>query len=280
MQGRTAAVINADSAQVYADLQILSARPAREEMRGVEHLLFGGWDGANPCSAADWATAAKREIARLHACGMIPILVGGTGLYLRTLLDGIAPIPEIDPRVREDIRQLPTEDAYAQLQAEDPERAAELAPRDSQRIARALEVVRSTGRTLGEWQSEKSGGIARTVELHPLILLPPRAWLYERCDKRFEMMLDQGAIEEVRALLARKLSCDLPIMRAIGVPEIAAFLDGKLARDEMIAAGQQSTRNYAKRQYTWFRRQPPENWPCNEIESVDLQRYFARLLQH
>ncbi|WP_394728277.1 tRNA (adenosine(37)-N6)-dimethylallyltransferase MiaA [Altererythrobacter sp. GH1-8] len=277
--GRDAAVINADSAQVYSDLQVLSARPAEEEMHGVEHLLFGAWDGARACSAADWASAAKFEIRRLHSESAIPILVGGTGLYLRTLLDGIAPIPEIASEIREKVRALPTTQAYEALQAKDPERAAHLDPGDSQRIARALEVVLSTGKTLAEWQEETSGGIAGEVDLHPLILLPPRDWLYERCDRRFEIMLEQGAVEEVKALLARNLSPDLPVMRAIGVPEIAAFLRGAMSKAEMIAAGQQATRNYAKRQYTWFRRQPPDGWPQNESESVDIECYFARLFQ-
>ena len=279
-QGRTAHVINADSAQVYADLRVLSARPSKEEMAGVEHVLFGAWDGATPCSAADWAEAAKREIAKAHAENTVPILVGGTGLYMRTLLEGIAPIPAIDPSIREEVRALPTSQAYAALQSEDAERSAKLDPGDSQRIARALEVVRSTGKTLGEWQQEKAGGIGEAIALHPLILLPPREWLYERCDRRFEIMLEQGAIEEVEALLARGLSPELPVMRAIGVPEIAAFLQGETTRDAMIDAGQQATRNYAKRQYTWFRRQPPVDRPRNESENVDIEDIFALLLQN
>ena len=137
--GRRAVVLNADSAQVYADLAVLSARPSLDEMGGIEHRLFGAWDGATPCSAADWAAAAKREIAALHAEGAVPVLVGGTGLYVRTLLEGIAPVPEIDPDVRAAVRTLPVGEAYAALQAEDPERASRLAPADSQRIARALE---------------------------------------------------------------------------------------------------------------------------------------------
>ncbi|WP_427968391.1 tRNA (adenosine(37)-N6)-dimethylallyltransferase MiaA [Altererythrobacter sp.] len=279
-QGRRAVVINADSAQVYSDLQLLSARPSSDEMRGIEHRLFGEWDGAQHCSAADWAAAAKREIAALHSEDAVPILCGGTGLYMKTLLEGIAPIPEIDPAVRELVRSLPVEEAYCALQREDPERAAILKPGDSQRIARALEVVRSTGKTLGQWQAEKSGGIADVIELHPLILLPDREWLYERCDRRFELMLEHGAIEEVERLLARQLSSDLPVMRAIGVPEIAAFLRGDTSRNEMIAAGQQATRNYAKRQYTWFRRQPPEDWLRHESHNCDIDFIFASLLRN
>ncbi len=279
-RGKRAVVINADSAQVYSDLRILSARPTEEEMRGVEHRLFGAWDGAHACSAAEWAEAAKSEIEKLHAEGAVPILCGGTGMYLQVLVEGIAEIPAIDPVIRDQVRKLPTTAAYTALQAEDPERAAQLNPADSQRISRALEVIRSTGATIGEWQKEKEGGIGEEIDLHPLVLLPDRDWLYERCDRRFEMMFEQGAVEEVEALLARKLSPSLPVMRAIGVPEIAAMIQGELSREEALAAGQQATRNYAKRQYTWFRRQPPTDWPRLETEEYKLGSYFAFLLQH
>ena len=270
-------MINADSAQVYADLRVLSARPSEQEMGGIEHCLFGAWDGAQSCSAADWAAAARREIGRLHGQGAVPVLVGGTGMYLRTLIDGIAPVPEIDPAVRSEVRAMAIADAHAALQAEDPARAAQLGPGDSQRIARALEVVRSTGRPLAEWQKEKRGGIGDAVELHPLVLLPEREWLYRRCEQRFAWMLERGAVEEVEALLARGLAPALPVMRAIGVPEIAAWLRNETSKDEMIAAGQQATRNYAKRQYTWFRRQPPAAWPRIESQDCDIRDTFARL---
>lgn len=258
--GRRAVVINADSAQVYADLAVLSARPAPEEMRGIEHRLFGAWDGAQACSAASWAARAKDEITELHAAGAVPILVGGTGLYLRTLLDGIAPIPAIAPRIREEVRAMPVDAAFAALRIEDPERAAVLAPNDAARIARALEVVRSTGRPLHEWQRRKTGGIANTVDLRAAILLPERAALYERCDRRFAQMLKGGAIAEVEHLLARRLAPDLPVMRAIGVPEITGLLRGEWSINEAEARGQQATRNYAKRQFTWLRHQPPPDW--------------------
>jgi tRNA dimethylallyltransferase len=282
--GRRGVVINADSAQVYADLAILSARPTEEEMAGIEHRLFGAWDGSEACSAAAWAARAKEEIAACHAKGAVPILVGGTGLYLKVLLEGIAPIPPIDPAVRAAVRALDEGDAYRLLQIEDPERALMLAPGDHQRIARALEVKRSTGVTLGDWQLAKSGGIAEEVTLHPLIVEPERQWVYDRCDARFEAMLDQGAVAEVEALLARGLDPDLPVMRAIGVPEIAAWLAGEIEADEVVAAGQQATRNYAKRQFTWFRRQPPPEWPRVhpdwESENIDVDTKFASLLRN
>jgi tRNA dimethylallyltransferase len=282
--GRRGVIINADSAQVYADLQVLSARPTEAEMAGIEHRLFGAWDGAEACSAAAWAARAKAEIAACHAEGAVPILVGGTGLYLKVLLEGIAPIPEIDPAVRATVRAMDEAAAYKLLQIEDPLRAAELDPGDRQRIARALEVKRSTGVTLADWQMAKAGGLGEEVTLHPLIVMPDRAWLYERCDRRFAAMLDEGAIEEVAALLARELEPDLPVMRAIGVPEIAACLAGTIDPDTMVAAGQQATRNYAKRQFTWFRRQPPADWPRVAIgpehEHIEIDSLFASLLRN
>lgn len=277
--GRSSVVINADSAQVYADLQILSARPDEADMQGVPHRLFGAWDGAEACSAVDWATEAKREIAEAHRAGAVPILVGGTGLYLRTLLDGIAPIPEIEPAVRETVRALTTAQAYAALQNEDPDRADRLHPSDSQRIARALEVVRSTGRALGDWQEHNEGGIVQDITLAPLVLLPEREALYARCDARFTAMLENGAIEEVEALLARELSSGLPVMRAIGVPEIAGFLRGEWPREDAIARGQQATRNYAKRQFTWLRNQLPSEWKRAHPDNAVLEDDFETLFQ-
>lgn len=254
-------VINADASQVYADLAILSARPSDEEMAGIPHHLFGHIDAAEAHNAARWADEARAAIAAAHAAGDIPILVGGTGLHIRTLLDGISPIPEIDPDVRTAVRALPVADAHAALNREDPDTAARLNPADTTRIARALEVVRSTGRPLGHWHAAHTGGIGETSTLAPLILLPPRDWLRDRCDQRLIQMFDGGAIEEVEALLARGLDPDLPAMRAIGVPQIAQYLSGAIGREEALTLTQAATRQYAKRQYTWFRNQPPADWP-------------------
>lgn len=279
-QGRRGVVINADSAQVYADLAVLSARPSIEEMQGVEHRLFGAWDGARACSAADWARAASAEIAEVHAGGGVPILAGGTGLYIRILLEGIAPVPPIEPDVRAKVRAMSVAEAHAALTREDPERAALLAPADTARVTRALEVVRSTGKPLAHWQAVKTGGIGGSVSLHPLIILPERQALYDRCDLRFARMLAGGAVEEVKALRARQLEPALPVMRAIGVPEIAAYLDGSASLQQAELAGAQATRNYAKRQYTWLRNQLPANWPRIGSFDVDIRVHFERLLQH
>jgi tRNA dimethylallyltransferase len=254
-------VINADASQAYADLRILSARPSLEEEARVPHRLFGHVDGADTgYSAARWAAEAKAAIADAHAAGRLPILVGGTGLYLRTLVDGIAPVPEIDPAIRAAVRALPVADAHAALTREDPIAATRLRATDTTRVARALEVIRSTGRPLADWQAERVGGIGGAVDLVATVLLPPREWLYARCDARFATMLDDGA-DEVRRLLARAdVPPDAPVRRAIGVQEIAADLAGRLTREQAQAAGAQATRNYAKRQYTWFRNQPPASW--------------------
>lgn len=272
-------MINADSAQVYADLQLLSARPTAEEMEGVPHRLYGYIDGAEACSAARWARDAKAEIASAHADGKLPILAGGTGLYVRTLLDGIAPIPEIDPEIRNDIRQMDILDAYMALQAEDPEGADRLNSRDSSRIRRALEVVRSTGHSMDYWHANMEGGIADQIALKALVLLPDREWLYQRCDERFAHMMDAGAVAEVEKLLQRGLPEDCPVMRAIGIPEIRQFLAGDVSREEAIEQARTATRRYAKRQYTWFRNQSPPEWSRWEsnISSAYINNIVSKL---
>lgn len=270
-------VINADSAQVYADLRVLSARPSEEEMARAEHRLFGFRDAALPFSAAEWAEAARLEVSRAQDAGRLPILVGGTGMYLRTLLNGIAPVPPIEPAIRDAVRGRGVEENRAELQRRDPAGAERIRPNDSARIGRALEVVLSTGRPLGAWQADRQGGIADDVELTPLILLPPRTWLYQRCDERFAAMLEDGAVEEVRRLLGRSLDPALPAMRAIGVREIAALLAGEISLEQALSAGSQATRNYAKRQYTWFAHQPPPEWP-RFADPLDDREAMARAL--
>lgn len=277
-----AQVINADASQVYRDLTILSARPTAAEMQGVPHHLFGHVDGADGAyHAARWAAEARRALARAWEDDDIPILVGGTGLYLRTLLDGIAPVPAIAPDIRAEVRAMAVADAHAALTKADPAAAARLHPADTTRVARALEVVRATGRPLADWQRAREGGIAESVALVPLVLLPPRDELRARCDARLAEMFERGAIDEVAALIARDLDPDLPVMRAIGVPQIAALLRGTLSRAEALDRAQAATRQYAKRQFTWLRHQPPAGWPRHEASlSVDSIKEIAIKLQH
>ena len=250
-------IINADASQVYSDLRILSARPTPAQEAQTPHQLFGYVDGVEAYSAARWSNDARGAIMSALNQGRFPVLVGGSGLYIRTLIDGIAPIPEIITDVRKDVRSLDVNAAHHALTREDPEAAARLSPNDRSRVARALEVVRSTGNTLKAWQVNRVGGIGAAVNLIPLILLPPRDWLFARCDARFEAMIKSGAMEEVEALFARRLDPALPVMRAIGVCE--------LAKND-VSAAQLATRQYAKRQYTWFRNQPPSHWQRFENE--------------
>ncbi len=263
-------VINADSAQVYADLRLLSARPSETDEARVPHRLFGHVAASESYSAARWAKEATGAIDEAHNEERLPILVGGTGLYLRTLLDGIAPVPDIDPTVRADVRAMAVAAAYRHLQRLDPDAAARLAPADTTRVARALEVILSTGRTLMQWQAERIGGIRARITLIPLILLPDRDWLIARCDARLAAMFDAGVDAEVAALLAQPHVPDnAPVLRAIGVREVAGWLNGTHDRATALAQAQLATRRYAKRQYTWFRNQPPEDWPRTSEQTTD-----------
>ena len=253
---RRGTIINADASQVYADLSILSARPTPAEEAAVPHRLFGTIDGARACTAAHWAELAKAAIAEAQGEGRTPILVGGTGLYLRTLLDGIAPVSPVNAAVRAAIRALPPPEVRAALQAEDPQMAARLHPNDSQRNARALEVWRSTGRSLAAWQQAPAeGGIGAAHAVEAMVVEIDRATLVERIDRREEQMWAEGALDEARQLAGRHLPPSLPVMRAIGVPPLLALLAGACTEAEALERWKLDTRQYAKRQATWMRNQ-------------------------
>ena len=258
---------------------MLTARPAPAEEASVPHRLFGHVDAADTgYSAARWADEARAAIAATLAQERLPVLVGGTGLYLRTLLDGIAPVPAIPAEVRDAVRALPVAVAHADLARLDPPAAARLNPADTTRVARALEVIHATGRPLADWQGEKVGGIGDAIMLAPVILLPDRSWLFARIDARTNAMMQGGATAEVAALLARgDLAADAPIRRAIGVSPIAAYLNGTLSQAEATAAIALATRQYAKRQYTWFRRQPPESCVRAADEKTAVQQFEIML---
>lgn len=262
-------VINADASQVYADLRILSARPSPADEARVPHALYGVLDGADTCSAAGWADLARSIIASVLAAGRVPIVTGGSGLYLHALLDGVAPVPPIDPAIRAEVRALTPAAARAALAAADPEAAARLT--DPQRVARALEVVHSTGRTLADWQTIPAGGLAATVDLRAYVVDRPRAELHARIDARLDAMVTEGALDEVAALVERGLPADAPVMKALGVSSFAAMLSGQITLDEAIGATRGATRRYAKRQQTWFRNQTAA-WIriANAIEIINL----------
>jgi tRNA dimethylallyltransferase len=264
-------VVNADSMQVYRDLAVLKARPGPAELARAPHRLYGVLDAAELCSAARWSGLAEIEIAAAGRAGRLPILVGGTGLYFRALLRGLAPMPEIPEAVRRTARALHKElggiKFHALLAGLDPETAARLHPSDSQRLMRAYEVVTGTGRSLGDWQRSASARVR--VDTAAILLMPPRDVLYAAIDRRFEAMISAGALDEVRALMKRRLSLELPAFKAVGVPELARHLARELSLDEAIAAAQQASRRYAKRQMTWFRHQmaPSRDLPCLSLEA-------------
>ncbi|MFC3231507.1 tRNA (adenosine(37)-N6)-dimethylallyltransferase MiaA [Marinibaculum pumilum] len=249
-------VVNADSMQVYRDLRLLSARPDEADCRAVPHHLYGHVDGGCRYSAAAWAEEAAATAREIAARDRLPILVGGTGLYLASLYDGLAVIPDVPP-----VALAAAEARHAALGGErfrallarvDPELAARLPAGDRQRLVRGLAVAEATGRSLTAWQAEAPVPLLPPPAL-AVILLPPRAALYARCDARLVAMLAAGALEEVGALCARGLDPDLPVMKAVGVPHFAALLRGESDRATALALAQRDTRRYAKRQMTWAR---------------------------
>jgi len=260
-------VINADSMQVYSGLPILTAQPSKEARFSIPHELYEIFDPSERSSAGKWRTLALDSIQRALDTGRTPILVGGTGLYFKALLEGLADVPEIPENVREKARRLYAElgpEAFrAKLAEKDPESAARIKPNDKQRLIRAYEVAWHTGKPMGFWQKSaaslgnadlRAGSLA-SFTIVPRLLLLPRSELYAACDRRFLWMMENGAVDEVRSLLERKLDPSLPAMKIIGVREIAAFLRGEISRETAISKAQQATRNYAKRQLTWFRNQ-------------------------
>src|SRR6185437_9424285 len=249
-------VINADSQQVYRDLAVLSARPGAAALARAPHRLYGAIDAAESCSAGQWRGLALEAIAEARQARRLPILVGGTGLYLEALLTGLAELPPIPSAARALHEKLGAKGFHAALASLDPETAERLPPTDKQRVTRAYEVVRATGVPLSEWRRRQApvGGLRAAA----IVLLPPREALYRACDERVLAMIEAGAAAEVAALIGRRLAPSLPAMKAVGVRELAAFLGGQVSHAQAVAAMQQATRNYAKRQYTWFRRRLPE----------------------
>jgi tRNA dimethylallyltransferase len=252
-------IINADSMQVYRDLRVLTARPGPEAEARAPHRLYGVIDAADSCSAGRWRELARAEVLVARAAGRLPILAGGSGLYLHAWLNGLAAVPAVPQAVRIGARALHAELGGAAFRARlaehDPAAAARLPAGDTQRLVRAYEVVTATGRPLSEWQALPAAAPpgAAPAPSPAIVLLPPREALYAACDARMLAMVERGAFDEVAALRARGLAPDLPALKAVGVRELGAFLDGAASRDEAIAAAQQATRRYAKRQYTWLR---------------------------
>ena len=255
-------VINTDSMQVYRDLRIITARPTPEEEARVPHRLYGHVDAAVNFSAGSWVADAARVLAETRSQKTLPIFVGGSGLYFKALTRGLSAVPPIPPEIREDVRARLERDGvealHAQLGRRDPVSAERLKPRDRTRIARALEVVEATGRSLTDWHRDGLPPLLPSGTFRALFLEPDRDALYARIDARFAAMLKAGALQEVAALAARRLDPLLPAMKAHGVPALIRHLNGEITLEEAATIGRADTRHYAKRQFTWFRHQLPE----------------------
>ncbi len=251
-------VINADSMQVYRELRILTARPAAAELARSPHRLYGTIPAAEACSVGRWLEAAAGAIGEAEGEGRVPVLTGGTGLYFKALVEGLAPVPDIPPEIRKYWRDLAAtmgaENLHRELAVRDPAMAARLNPTDKQRLVRALEVIDATSVSLAEWQGAGAAPVLSPESVLRLVIAPEREALYAAIDARFDGMIESGAIEEVRTLLALGLDPGLPAMRAHGVREFANYLSGQTGRAEAIAKAKTETRRYAKRQMTWLRR--------------------------
>jgi tRNA dimethylallyltransferase len=268
-------VINADALQTYRDLRILTARPDAAAEARAPHRLYGYLDAAVRGSVARWRTLALAEIAAATAAGALPIAVGGTGLYLRALREGLAAIPDIPTKIREEAvalyRALGGPAFRERLAALDPQAAVRLNPGDRQRLVRAFEVVRATGVPVAEWQRRQAPPLPR-FRFASVLLMPRREALYAAADARFAAMVAAGGLAEAAALAARGLDPDLPAMKAVGLPELRRHLRGEILLGEAIAAGQRATRHYAKRQMTWFRHQTEADLTLDEQFSESLLR--------
>ena len=266
-------VINTDSMQVYRDLRVLTARPTIDEEAGVPHRLYGHVDAAVNFSAGAWVAEAEKVLAEVRARNRLPIFVGGSGLYFKALTRGLSAVPPIPPGVREAVRARLERDGVEALHAElarrDALSAERLKPRDRTRIARALEVIEATGRSLPDWHREGLPPLLPPGTFRAVFLSPERDVLYSRIDARFETMLENGALDEVARLAARHLDPLLPAMKAHGVPALIRHLKGEIGREDASEIGRADTRHYAKRQFTWFRHQLPEfEWMTPEAAGV------------
>lgn len=276
-------VINADSMQLYRDLDIVTACPSAAETARAPHQLYRVVDGTDAFSAARWHAAAAEAISESWDSGRLPILVGGTGLYFKTALEGLSAVPDIPDEIRQQVRAwLEAEGAaglHARLEKEDPKTAATLAPNDRQRTARALEVFLATGRPLLDWHAETVPGTLAEADqagrVGKFLLELPRATLYGRIERRFVEMVDAGALEEIQALAERRLDPELPVMKALGIPSLIAHFAGECSLEDAIRDAQTQSRRYAKRQMTWFRNQFAD-WI--RVDAQDSESSFSRIL--
>ena len=256
-------VINADSMQVYRELHILSARPSADDETRAPHRLYGVLPASDRCSAGRWLELVVPEIKQAWAEGRLPIITGGTGLYIKALLEGLSPIPDIPPQYRTEAEKLLTDlggETFKKKLAElDPSSAANLPAGDRQRLIRAYEVVRATGKPLSQWQGGEDTAPLVDAEFQTIVLMPPREALYAAIDARFDQMIEGGALEEAKTLHDLDLDPGLPAMKAVGVPQLGRYLQGQQTLETACDDAKRASRNLAKRQMTWFRNQIEPN---------------------
>ncbi|GAK69281.1 tRNA dimethylallyltransferase [Agrobacterium rubi TR3 = NBRC 13261] len=261
---RGGVVINADSMQVYDTLQVLTARPSAKEMEGVSHHLYGHVPASQLYSTGEWLREITALLEILRSEGRHPVIVGGTGLYFKALTGGLSDMPTIPTDIRERYRSRLLEEGslglYDELAARDPQTTSSLKPTDGQRIVRALEVLEATGQSIRTFQNASGPVIIDPTRARKFVVLPDRAVLHDRINRRFAGMMQSGAVEEVKALLALDLPPDSTAMKAIGVSQIAEMLAGRMGEAEVIEKAAAATRQYAKRQMTWFRNQMGDDW--------------------
>lgn len=275
-------IVNADSMQIYSDLRILTARPGVREADRAPHHLYGILGIGERCSAGQWRERALAAIEGIHRRGRLPIIVGGTGLYLRALMTGLHSMPTVPKSVREALNErLRSEGStalHAELTARDPETAAGLNVADGQRIVRALEIFEHTGRGLKSWQSGEADAAPDGLRFFTAVMLPPRELLYQAIDARFVEMIDSGGVDEVRKMLSLSPADDFPLLKAVGVPAIRAFLAGEIEHERLLERGQRDSRRYAKRQMTWFRRQIiPEFAIDTQYSEINQKNFFSKI---
>ncbi len=278
-QAHGGVVVNADSMQVYDTLNILTARPQPDEMGDVEHRLYGHVPAGQAYSSGAWLRQAAEVVQDLRGRGKLPVFVGGTGLYFKALTGGLSDMPPIPAALRGALRARLAEAGpqalHAELASRDPQTAGVIRPTDGQRILRALEILDVSGRSIRDFQSAAGPAIVDPTRALKLVVLPERSLLHARIDRRFAQMLRSGALEEVRALMALGLSPDMPVMKAIGVPQITSLLAGEMSEAEVIERGAAATRQYAKRQMTWFRNQMDDSWIRTDGLSTAFDRWPA-----
>lgn len=259
-----AEIVNADSMQVYGVLRVLTARPSPEEETELPHHLYGHVPPSRAHSTGQWLRDVADLLAGAAGSGRRFVFVGGTGLYFRALMGGLSEMPPVPASVREHWRARLTEEGapslHAVLAASDAEAAGRIGPADGQRIVRALEVLEATGRPIGHWQARRGPSLVDPATTRRLVIAPDRTVLRSRIDARFDGMVEAGALDEVRELLALRLDPALPAMKAIGVPELSSYLDGASSLDDALTRAKAATRQYAKRQETWFRHQLGPDW--------------------